>query len=200
MCLTLMGSGNGTNIANLLKVFDGDAAICIDSVITDNPEAGLIDRVEPYGVPVTVVAKGSLSRAEHEAKLLRCIPNQSNRWIVLAGYRRILGRGFLQQFYDSSHHHFRVMNIHPALLPEYPGLNSYERAFADCRAFSGVTVHYVDEGVDTGQVILQDSFVRMPGDTLADFTQRGFELEYRLYPQAIRKILEEVVLHELLSV
>jgi phosphoribosylglycinamide formyltransferase-1 len=97
---------------------------------------------------------------------------------------RILGPLLLDTFRN------RIVNIHPSLLPLYPGVESYKRAFEDKVTESGVTVHLVDAGIDTGPVILQEKFPRLETDTLADFIQRGKDLEWKLYPKILEKLNE----------
>lgn len=191
MKLTLMGSGSGTNIENLLRQFKDHPEIRIDQVITDQVDAGLIKRAAPYlEAQVIPVVE---SKHSQEAELLRRISYSGDRWIILAGYMRILSAHFIQQFYDARLGHSRIINIHPSLLPLYPGLNSYRRAFEDPDATeSGVTVHLVDEGVDTGPILLQQPFPKLSNDSLATFVDRGMRLEYQLYPEAIRLMNEKV--------
>lgn len=89
--------------------------------------------------------------------------------------------------------HFRVINIHPALLPAFPGASGYADAFAYGVTVSGVTIHYVDDGVDTGPIIAQQAFYRTPDDTLETFTQTGLALEHQLYPAVLQAIAEQQV-------
>jgi phosphoribosylglycinamide formyltransferase-1 len=118
-----------------------------------------------------------------EGALLALLKRLQPRWALLAGYKRLVGQGFLDFFADSGFH--RVLNVHPSLLPAYPGLGGYERAFQDGVKVSGVTVHLVDMGLDTGLCVLQESFEREDDDTLESFTAKGRKLEHKLFPRAL---------------
>lgn len=192
MKLTLMGSGSGTNIENLIRYFQDMHGIVINQIITDNPNAYLLERVKPYNIPTSIISYQD-SKKEHEQALLNQISITKDSWIILAGYMRLLSSDFIKKFYDTDLGHARILNIHPSLLPAYPGLNSYQRAFEDPNTNqSGITVHIVDAGMDTGPVILQKSFSKMSGDTLESFTKKGLAIEYQLYPKAIKLMQQKV--------
>jgi phosphoribosylglycinamide formyltransferase-1 len=106
--------------------------------------------------------------------------------ICLAGFMKLLGNPILQAYPR------RIINIHPSLLPAYPGLHVIEKAFADHVAETGCTVHYVDGGVDTGPIIAQTRVPLLPGDTLASITERMHAAEHALYPASIQKVLDRI--------
>ena len=115
-----------------------------------------------------------------ELALLFC-----NDFIALAGYLRVIGPTILD------HYAHRIINLHPAWLPEYPGLHSIERAFADQQAQTGVTVHYIDAGLDSGPIIAQEHVPILPTDTIETLEARVHETEHRLYPEALKQALEK---------
>lgn len=124
-------------------------------------------------------------KAAHEAAIYEWMNSKNVDWVFLAGYMRILSADFIKKFHDPNLGVSRILNIHPSLLPSFPGKNAYEQAFQAGVKSSGVTVHFVDPGVDTGPPIIQESFPRFEQDTLEDFEKRGLEVEYRLYRKAM---------------
>jgi formyltetrahydrofolate-dependent phosphoribosylglycinamide formyltransferase len=108
-------------------------------------------------------------------------------YIVLAGYMRVLSPAFLKHYRDENGF-FRVINIHPSMLPAFPGKNAYEDAFAAGATESGITVHLVDEEVDHGPILAQRAFPRLTDDTLETFKARGLALEHELFPQVLQKL------------
>ena len=159
----ILASGRGSNAANLVD-FAGKGPcrekLTIACLISDNPRALVLERGEEWGLPLHCIAGKGMDRREHEKKVLELLRSYDVEWVFLAGYRRILTGEFLSAFSGKGPEVSRVVNIHPSLLPEFPGLNAYERAFEAGVAFSGVTVHLVDEGVDTGPIICQEKFLR----------------------------------------
>src|SRR5690606_23940773 len=133
----------------------------VKGLIVDR-EAPVRESVAALGVPTFLVP------AKAEGELLSLLGKLSPRWAFLAGYKRLLSSATLDFFADRNF--FRVINVHPSLLPAYPGLGGYERAFRDGVRVSGVTVHFVDNGLDTGLTILQEPFRREAGDDLESFS------------------------------
>jgi phosphoribosylglycinamide formyltransferase-1 len=178
MPFVILASGNGTNARVLLehaKKFPDRFKAC--AVISDRSGAPVLDVASSLGVQTVVVGH------REEGMMLAQLKKLKPRWALLAGYKRIVGTGFLEYFKDDGFH--RVMNVHPSLLPAYPGLNAYDRAFADGVRISGVTVHLVDAGLDTGPCVLQESFEREDGDDAATFAEKGRKIEHKLYPKAL---------------
>jgi phosphoribosylglycinamide formyltransferase-1 len=128
-----------------------------------------------------------MTRLEHEEKVRELLQTISFDYIILAGYMRILSPKFLNHFRDPRGF-FRVINIHPSLLPAFPGKCAYEDAFNYGVKISGITVHLVDEQVDHGAILAQQSFPRLPDDTLETFKARGLAVEHALYPAVLREI------------
>lgn len=178
MPFVILASGEGTNCTVLLEhALRYPGKLKPTAVISDRSGAPALDKAAALGVETFVV------NHREESTLLALLKRLQPRWALLAGYKRLVGKGFLDFFGDQGFS--RVMNVHPSLLPAYPGLNGYERAFADGVKVSGVTVHLVDSGLDTGLPVLQESFLRRESDALSDFIARGREVEHRLFPRAL---------------
>lgn len=193
--IALMASGTGTNALNLIEAARNYPQIRIACLIVDTLESPLpeIVRKKYPMLPVHRILpmgglKGQARKDEHETRIIETLVNHEVDHILLAGYMRILGPVILGRFKN------RIVNIHPSLLPLYPGVDSYQRAFSDQVSESGVTIHLVDEGVDTGPVIFQEKFPRLEGDTVTDFIQRGKDLEWKLYPKVLEKLNESATL------
>lgn len=184
--IIIFASGSGTN-AEAIFHYSQSGAYKIAAIICDNPNAGILERGKNWDISFKIIAKSKgESVSDHESRILSVIKHLNFDLLVLAGYRRLLSFHFLSQFpYDS------IINIHPSLLPLYPGLNSYEQAYRAEAKESGVTIHYVDAGMDTGKVIVQQSFKRELHDTLEEFSNRGLNIEHSLYPKTIHEILSK---------
>ncbi len=138
------------------------------------------------GIPVLNVSYLRNSREEVEKKLISVLKEEEIDLIVLAGYMRLLTPLFVSAFKG------RIINIHPALLPKYPGTHGIEESFASGDRELGITIHYVDEGMDTGPVICQKSFLRNPSDTLESTAERIHGLEHQWYPDVILDLLGQI--------
>lgn len=187
----IMASGSGSNAENLILA-SRKLGANLSCLVCDQPSAGVLDRCKRMDVKTLVIEKLS-SKKSHEEAILQTLKAQEVNWLLLAGYMRLLSEDFLSNFYDPVKKRCQVVNIHPSLLPEYPGLNSYQRAFEDKVEKSGATVHFVDAGIDTGPVIEQAAFKRDDGDDLASFTAKGLALEHKLYARVLEKILKDQI-------
>ena len=193
ICGAILASGRGSNAANLIILSREESLrerLSIACLIADNPAALVLERAKEWNVPSYCIPRQKMDRVEHEKKILQQLAYHKVDWVFLAGYKRLLTKHFLSAFTYPGEEHARVVNIHPSLLPDFPGLNAYQRAFAAGGDYSGVTVHLVDEGTDTGAMICQERFERKKGDTLEEFMQRGLKLEHKLYRRAVRMIIE----------
>jgi len=194
--ISIFASGSGTNAVNLINYARKNLQrINIKSVITDNPSAEIIEKckklnVECYIVPF--VRNPALSykanKLEHEHKILNIVNKSCIKWILLAGYMRILSSDFLFHFRDEHLRASRVINIHPSILPLFKGKDSYEQAFKANVEESGVSIHLVDPGIDTGKILIQKRFKRYEDDSLEQFKSRGLKLEHETYPQILELI------------
>lgn len=179
--VVILASGRGSNAQALMDFARANPElVCVVGLISDRPGVGALDLAESFAVPSFVVDY------RQEEALLSVLEKLSPDWACLAGYKRKVGAGFLRFFEDKERGYFRVLNVHPSLLPAYPGLNGYERAWKDKLKETGVTVHFVDQGLDTGTPLLQEAFPLYPGDSLADVEARGLSVEHRLFPEALK--------------
>ena len=150
-------------------------------VISDQSGAPALDAASRRGIPaVAIDRKKSASRTEHDGKMAAVLEERNVRLVCLAGYMRLLSPEFIRRFGG------RIMNIHPALLPSFPGLHPQRQAVEYGVRVSGVTVHFVDEGCDTGPVILQKAVEVRDDDTEETLSERILDEEHRVYPEAIR--------------
>jgi phosphoribosylamine--glycine ligase len=188
--VALFASGNGSNVLNLLEKFKDDQRIKFSCLIVDREDAGIIEKAKNK-LPIYVIAAQKGMRRTHEREILKVLSKHEVNWVILAGYMRILSQKFLEQFYDESLKANKVINIHPSMLPHFPGKTAYEDAYAANVRTSGVTIHFVDSGIDTGPILLQQEFPRVEG--FENFKAKGMALEYELYPKAILNLLDQHV-------
>jgi len=180
----VLASGAGTNLQALLDTAHGRDGVEIVAVASDNPGAPALERARRAGIPVRAfrrVEHGG-DRAARDGAIADWLAERQVGLVVLAGYTQLVDRDFLARFPDA------VINIHPALLPAFPGMHAVAQALAYGVKVFGVTVHFVDEGMDTGPVILQRAIelpdAREPDDVLP----RIHAVEHELLPQAVRLI------------
>lgn len=184
--LAVLLSGRGSNfeaIADAIAVERIPRAEIV-AVVSDVADAPGLNRAVERGLPAFPIPRGSASRAEHERKILAILDSARPDLICLAGYMRLLSPQFIARYRG------RILNIHPALLPKFPGLDVQRRALEAGELESGCTVHFVDEGTDTGPVVLQRQVPILPGDTVDTLAARILEEEHRAYPEAIARVLE----------
>ncbi len=155
------------------------------ALITDRANAPVVDRADRLGVPSLVISYEA-GRAQAEDRLLDALGRLQPDLIVLAGFMKILPPAIVDRFRG------RILNIHPALLPSYPGRNAIERSYADRHSPMGITVHYVDEGVDTGPVLARVDADRSDDPTLEEMEARIHALEHDHYPRIIAEQLDAI--------
>ncbi len=183
--LVVLISGRGSNLQAILDAIrDGRLNAELRAVISNNPDAPGLDLARRAGVAVEVIDHRRYpARADFDAELRRHIDRHSPTLIVLAGFMRILSDDFIRHFEG------RLLNIHPSLLPDFPGLNTHARALAAGAREHGATVHFVTPAVDAGPVVLQARVAVEPGDTPATLAARVLREEHRILPEAIGWIL-----------
>jgi phosphoribosylglycinamide formyltransferase 1 len=179
--LAVLASGTGTNLQALLDQVHGRDGIEIVAVASDKPDAQALARASAAGVAVGVFERGAYEdRAARDRAMGEWVASFGARLVVLAGYMQLLGASFLEQFPGA------VINVHPALLPAFQGLDAVGQALAYGVKLFGVTVHFVDEGVDTGAVILQQA-VELPAARDRDDVMTALRpLEHALLCEAVR--------------
>ena len=184
--LGILISGNGSNLQSIIDHIEkGSLKATIKIVISNNPDAYGITRAKKNGIPVVVLKNGDLKNKEDfDLELIRILKNNSVDLVILAGFMRILTSTFLKAFPQ------KIMNIHPALLPSFPGIHGQKQALEYGVKLSGCTVHFVDEGVDTGPIIMQKAVLVFDDDTEETLAARILKEEHRIYPQAIQFFAE----------
>jgi len=184
--LGVLISGSGSNLQSIIDhIENGWLRAQISVVISNNPDAYGLIRASKAGIRcVTMNHKDFKSREDFDGELIRLLQEADIDLIVLAGFMRILTSKFLQAFPD------KIINIHPALLPAFPGTHVQQKAIDYGVKFSGCTVHFVDEGVDTGPIIIQAVVPVHPDDTADALAARILKEEHKIYPQALRFFAE----------
>jgi phosphoribosylglycinamide formyltransferase 1 len=183
MVLGILGSGSGSNMQAILDAIDAgtlDARIAL--VLSDNPGAFILERARKRGIETGIIdCRGFKTKFPEEAQQETAdrLKAAGVELVCLAGFLRLVKRPLLDAFPQ------RILNIHPALLPAFPGLESWKQALDAGVSETGCTVHFVDEGMDTGPVILQETVPVLPGDTAESLHSRIQVVEHRLYPAAI---------------
>ena len=181
--LGVLGSGNGSNFVAISEACaSGKIPAEIAIVASDVADAGILSRAREQGLRVQFIAPGKFRTKLDdgaERAFIDTLQNAKIDLIVLAGFMRILKGEFLRVFAN------RVVNIHPSLLPAFPGLESWKQALAYGVKFTGCTVHFVDQGVDTGPIIAQQTVPVLAGDTPETLHQRIQRAEWELYPEAV---------------
>ncbi|MEX1048506.1 MAG: phosphoribosylglycinamide formyltransferase [Akkermansiaceae bacterium] len=187
MVLGVLGSGSGSNMQAILDAIgEGTLDARIGIVLSDNPDAFILKRAEKHGIQTGVIdCRGFRTKFPEEAQAETAARLQAAgvELVCLAGFLRLVKRPLLDAFPE------RILNIHPSLLPAFPGLESWKQALAAGAGEAGCTVHLVDEGMDTGPLILQESVPILADDTADRLHARIQLLEHRLYPAAIRQVM-----------
>jgi phosphoribosylglycinamide formyltransferase-1 len=183
--IVVLASGSGTNLQAILDTLHGHGGIEVVGVGSDKPDAWALERAQVEGVPTAVFARDRYEdREARDAEMGEWIESRGADLVVLAGYMQLLSDSFVARFRN------RVVNVHPALLPAFPGLDAIGQALDAGVETTGVTVHFVDEGVDTGPPILQRQ-VPVPAVRDREELDRAVHaVEHQLYPEAIRMIAE----------
>lgn len=181
--IVVLASGSGTNLQAILDELHGREGIEVVGVGSDKPAAGALERGRRVGVETAVFPGADYpDRVARDGALGDWIESREPDLVVLAGYMQLLSAGFVQRFRN------RVVNVHPALLPAFPGLDAIGQALAAEVETTGVTVHFVDEGVDTGPVIAQREVPVPAGVARKELEAAVHAVEHELYPEAIRMI------------
>jgi phosphoribosylglycinamide formyltransferase 1 len=183
--IVVLASGSGTNLQAILDRLHGQGLVEVVGVGSDKPAAGALERGRRAGVETAVFAAADYAdRAARDEAMGDWIAAREADLVVLAGYMQLLSAPFVARFRN------RVVNIHPALLPSFPGLDAIGQALAAGVEATGVTVHFVDEGVDTGPVIAQREVPVPAGVAREELEAAVHAVEHELYPEAIRMIAE----------
>jgi len=186
--LGILGSGKGSNCRAILEqIRNGNLCAEARVVISDVFDAGILDIAREFGVPNAYLAPGNFRTRlspEAELALVRMLRDAAVELVVLAGYMRILKSPTLEAF------PYKILNIHPSLLPKFPGLEAWKQALAAHETVTGCTVHYVDPGVDSGEIIAQREVPILPDDTPESLHERIQIAERELYPAVIAQFCD----------
>jgi phosphoribosylglycinamide formyltransferase-1 len=182
----VLASGRGSNFQSIIDEIESDRLNAeIVLLITDNPSAFAIERAKKHRIDYLVVLpKEYRSRDDLFSKISEELKKKTVDFVVLAGFMRIVGKPLIDAFPN------KIMNIHPALLPSFPGLHGQKQAIDYGVKISGCTVHFVDEGMDTGPVIIQAAVPVSQDDTEETLSEKILRLEHKIYPEAIRLFSE----------
>lgn len=180
----VFASGTGSNFEAIMKA---EIVACeIVLLVCDKPGAKVIEKAERLGVQTFVLnPKNYPSKVEYESEVLRALRKHKVEWVFLAGYMRLIGPTLLEAYEG------KILNIHPSLLPAFPGKNAIGQAFQAGAKVTGVTVHFVDEGMDTGPVIAQEQVPILPEDTEDTLKNRIQQVEHVLYPRVINQVVAD---------
>jgi len=184
--LGILLSGRGSNFEAIAKNINAGkiAGARIAVVISNKPDAGGIEIAHRMGITTTVIPSKGKPREDHDREVVAALKDNAVDLVCLAGYMRLLSPWFVQQFPH------RILNIHPSLLPAFPGLEAQEQAFAYGVKVSGCTVHFVDEELDHGAIIVQRAVYVLDGDNEQTLAARILEQEHIAYSEAINIVLE----------
>lgn len=187
--LALFASGRGSNGEALYKamqegLINGEFVV----IITDHADAGIVERSRGWGIPLIAIERSQFdSKQAFEQAQLDALEPYCVDGIVLAGYMRIVGTGLIARY------EHKILNIHPALLPSFPGLHGHQKAIDAGVKVTGCTVHFVDAGMDTGPIIMQNTVPVYPDDTEDTLSERLLPVEHATYREALRLFCEDAL-------
>ncbi len=179
--LGVLVSGRGSNLQSIIDSIDsGQIAAEIGIVLSDNKGALALERADKAGIPTMFIDPGEFyDKKLYEQKLIDVLEESAVNLVILAGFMRLLSSHFIRYYQN------QIMNIHPSLLPSFPGLDAQQQALKAGVKVSGCTVHFVNEGIDTGPIILQEAVPVKDNDTVDSLASRILEREHVIYPRAI---------------
>ncbi|MCM8800854.1 MAG: phosphoribosylglycinamide formyltransferase [Candidatus Omnitrophica bacterium] len=186
MNIAIFASGRGTNFSAIARAIKkGKIKANLSLLICDNPKAKVIGKAKRLGIKVVLVNREDFStKKDFETKIIEYLEKEKIDLIVLAGFMRLLSKDFVERFKD------HILNIHPALLPSFKGTEGIKDAFEYGVKVTGVTVHFVDEKMDQGPIILQRVVKVKEDDTLESLEKKIHKVEHKIYPEAIRLFIE----------
>ena len=190
--IAVLVSGGGSNLQSIIDSMEsGYLNIQIAVVLSNKEDSYGLTRAKNHGIPTQVVSHGDFnSREEFENRLIQVLDGYDVELVVLAGFMRVLTPLFV------NHYHHRIINIHPAILPAFPGTHGQKQALDYGVRFSGCTTHFVDEGTDTGPIIIQAIVPVLPDDTEESLGLRILREEHRIFPESLKLWSEGRILIE----
>lgn len=185
--LAVFASGTGSNYEAIMKAIQqGSLKAQVSLLICDQPNAAVIQKAKNYGTEVVVFdRKNYATKQTFEAAIVQTLQSNQIDWVILAGYMRLIGETILQPYQG------RIINIHPSLLPSFPGLDAIGQALEAGVKITGVTIHYVDEGMDTGEIIAQEAVKLEENMTKEELQQAIQRTEHELYPRTIQQLIKK---------
>ena len=185
--IAILGSGNGSNAQALIDAVEaGTLPMQIRCILSDVKEARILERAHIHHIPahfIDCAPSKSLLHQTAEAEVLELLAKYEIDYVLLAGFMRIIKQDLLDAYPN------RIINIHPSLLPAFPGLDAGKQAYEAGVSATGCTVHYVDAGIDTGEIIVQKEVAIEPHDSLEQLMEKIHAAEHIAYPEALRRIL-----------
>lgn len=185
--VSFLVSGRGSNfVAVAKKIADGTIPARFGILLSDKPDAGALDKAKEFSLhAVAVPPREFSSRQAHEMEMIRLLEEAGTDLVVTAGYMRLLGKHFVSHFSN------RIINIHPSLLPAFPGIDAQKQAWDYGVKVAGCTTHFIDEGTDTGPIILQRSLSVTENMTERDLRSAILREEHKALPEAVRLFCED---------
>jgi phosphoribosylglycinamide formyltransferase-1 len=187
--IAILISGRGSNMVSIVEaVQNGNIPAEISIVISNIPDAPGLKKANDLGIETVVIShKDFKSRVEFDKEIVRKLEERSIDLVCLAGFMRMLSSWFVQRYKN------RIMNIHPSLLPSFPGLNAQKQAYDWGVKVTGCTVHFIDEQLDHGPIIVQEAVEVRPNDTAETLAARILEVEHRIYPKAVELFCKDKI-------
>ncbi|MDR0874387.1 MAG: phosphoribosylglycinamide formyltransferase [Prevotellaceae bacterium] len=185
MNIAIFASGSGSNAERIIRYFEENNAVHFPLILSSNPNAYVLERAKTLGVPTVVFTRQELNETD---KILQVLQQNEIDFIVLAGFLQKIPDNLITAYPN------KIINIHPALLPKYGGKGMYghhihEAVIANAEAESGITIHYINEHYDEGNIIFQTRCALTPADTPDTLAEKIHQLEYEFYPQIISEII-----------
>ena len=187
--IALLASGGGSNCRSILSYFESNDNINVNLIITNNANAGVINIANEWNIPVHIIDNKSFKVGTDVVEILQ---KHSTNWVILAGFLRKIPSSIIGAFSN------KIINIHPALLPKYGGkgmygMNVHKAVFEAKEDKSGMTIHYVNEVYDSGNIIFQDFVHLNPSDLPSDIAKKVLKLEHFHYPRIIEKLIHDTI-------
>jgi phosphoribosylglycinamide formyltransferase-1 len=186
--IAILISGRGSNMVALIEAVRAGAIANAEVavVVSDQPAAAGLEKAAQFGIETIVIERRGRSRDEHDREIVAALKVRDIDLVCLAGYMRVLSADFINAFRQ------RILNIHPSLLPSFPGLNAQQQALDNRATISGCTVHFVDETLDGGPIIAQREVPVSQDDTAESLSARILIEEHKLYPEAVNTVLGQL--------
>jgi len=186
--IAVFASGSGSNAQNIAEYFQSSGEIRVSLILTNKPDAFVLERAKKLNIPSIVFTREEFYKSENILEILR---RNNIDFIVLAGFLWLVPGYLLEAYYR------RIINIHPALLPKYGGKGMYgdkvhQAVIQSGDKKTGITIHYVNDHYDEGEIIFQDSFDILPGDTSESIAHKVHKLEYKHFPRVIEETIRKV--------